>query len=420
MQSINGLAGDAARHDWFYYVNGIEAAAGAASTAVHRGDRIWWDLHDWSATDDDPRGRRLVPRAVRARRSAASGCRPRSSARPDVRRGLRRRWRRSSRPLGVPAASAAARHRLGHRLARGAGRHLARRCTAGRRGSLIAHGPARQRRLRAVHRPGGDSLQLLDPQRPSRPHARRRRRPDRRHRDKRLRRRPGSSPAPTRPACSAAAAALTPGALAQPLRAGRAGASRTSRCRCRGRSELPAAGQPAARRPRRRRLCLLPGARVRGAAARPPGRARRGRGRDRSAPGSPPAWGASCAARRCSRCPLALRDRAGQRARHARRADRDRAPRASCPCSGTPTSRSRRPSTARARPARGRADPVRRAVHGGRRPRRGAAAVPARLVPLGADRDARHAHGAGARPRRPPAGRRAALPARPAAVARWR
>jgi hypothetical protein len=54
VQSINGISGTASRRDWFYYVNGIEAKVGAASTAVHRGDRIWWDLHDWTATDDVP------------------------------------------------------------------------------------------------------------------------------------------------------------------------------------------------------------------------------------------------------------------------------------------------------------------------------------------------------------------------------
>ena len=54
VQSIDGIAGSASRRDWFYYVNGIEAKVGAASTAVHRGDRIWWDLHDWSATDSVP------------------------------------------------------------------------------------------------------------------------------------------------------------------------------------------------------------------------------------------------------------------------------------------------------------------------------------------------------------------------------
>jgi hypothetical protein len=54
VESIDGLSGSANRRDWFYYVNGIEASKGAAVTAVHRGDRIWWDLHDWSATDHVP------------------------------------------------------------------------------------------------------------------------------------------------------------------------------------------------------------------------------------------------------------------------------------------------------------------------------------------------------------------------------
>jgi hypothetical protein len=54
VQSIEGLSGNSAHHDWFYYVNGIEAARGAATTAVHRGDRIWWDLHDWRATESIP------------------------------------------------------------------------------------------------------------------------------------------------------------------------------------------------------------------------------------------------------------------------------------------------------------------------------------------------------------------------------
>lgn len=54
VQSINGHAGDAAHHDWFYYVNGVQAPAGAATTAVHKGDRIWWDLHDWQAAETIP------------------------------------------------------------------------------------------------------------------------------------------------------------------------------------------------------------------------------------------------------------------------------------------------------------------------------------------------------------------------------
>jgi hypothetical protein len=54
VESIEGLSGTADRRDWFYYVNGVEAPAGAAVTAVHHGDRIWWDLHDWSATESIP------------------------------------------------------------------------------------------------------------------------------------------------------------------------------------------------------------------------------------------------------------------------------------------------------------------------------------------------------------------------------
>ncbi|MGO9899383.1 MAG: DUF4430 domain-containing protein [Solirubrobacteraceae bacterium] len=54
VQSIDSFAGSSAHRDWFYYVNGIEAPSGAATTAVHRGDHIWWDLHDWSATDSIP------------------------------------------------------------------------------------------------------------------------------------------------------------------------------------------------------------------------------------------------------------------------------------------------------------------------------------------------------------------------------
>jgi Domain of unknown function (DUF4430) len=57
VQSIDGLdGGHSGGHpvDWFYYVNGVEASKGAASTKVHAGDHIWWDWHDWSATDDIP------------------------------------------------------------------------------------------------------------------------------------------------------------------------------------------------------------------------------------------------------------------------------------------------------------------------------------------------------------------------------
>ncbi len=37
------------RHDWFYYVNGIEADRSAAEKRLHDGDRVWWDYRDWTA-----------------------------------------------------------------------------------------------------------------------------------------------------------------------------------------------------------------------------------------------------------------------------------------------------------------------------------------------------------------------------------
>jgi hypothetical protein len=55
VQSIDGHAGGTRGGDpvdWFYYVNGVEASKGAADTSVRPGDHVWWDLHDWSQTDD--------------------------------------------------------------------------------------------------------------------------------------------------------------------------------------------------------------------------------------------------------------------------------------------------------------------------------------------------------------------------------
>jgi hypothetical protein len=57
VQSVDGLASQHAGGrpvDWFYYVNGIQAARGAADTRLHAGDRVWWDLHDWAVTESVP------------------------------------------------------------------------------------------------------------------------------------------------------------------------------------------------------------------------------------------------------------------------------------------------------------------------------------------------------------------------------
>lgn len=37
------------QHDWFYYVNGVEAGVGAGAKPLSKGDCVQWDYHDWSA-----------------------------------------------------------------------------------------------------------------------------------------------------------------------------------------------------------------------------------------------------------------------------------------------------------------------------------------------------------------------------------
>ena len=108
VQSVNGSSGSITggqSRDWFYYVNGVQAPQGAAATNVHPGDHIWWDLHDWSQTDNVPAvvgsfpepflngidGKRLPVRVECAAVSSAP-CRMVSSR---------------LRALGVPAALAA-------------------------------------------------------------------------------------------------------------------------------------------------------------------------------------------------------------------------------------------------------------------------------------------------------------------------
>lgn len=57
VQSIDGVEGGTRggrQTDWFFYVNGRKAPEGASGTEVHDGDRIWWDHHDWEASDGPP------------------------------------------------------------------------------------------------------------------------------------------------------------------------------------------------------------------------------------------------------------------------------------------------------------------------------------------------------------------------------
>jgi hypothetical protein len=57
VQSIDGTSGGTSGGKsvaWFYYVNGVQAAKGAAETNVHPGDHIWWDWHNWSQAESVP------------------------------------------------------------------------------------------------------------------------------------------------------------------------------------------------------------------------------------------------------------------------------------------------------------------------------------------------------------------------------
>ena len=57
VQAIDGLAGgreDGRPVDWFYYVNGVEADRGSTDMELHGGDRVWWDRHDWGASQRSP------------------------------------------------------------------------------------------------------------------------------------------------------------------------------------------------------------------------------------------------------------------------------------------------------------------------------------------------------------------------------
>jgi len=90
VQEIGGLAGGTQggrRVDWFYYVNGVEARKGAAATDVHAGDRVWWDRHDWGATQTVPAvvgsfpepfrsglGGRRLPTRIECAEAAGAAC----------------------------------------------------------------------------------------------------------------------------------------------------------------------------------------------------------------------------------------------------------------------------------------------------------------------------------------------------------
>ncbi len=151
VQSINRLSGSGGPggvgrpRDWFYYVNGVEADRGAASSKIHDGDRIWW-----TATTGAPRcasppwwARSRSRFAAAPAATAAGAARVRRGRGGGVRRGApppeRRRHRRAARRAGRerwaghPARARGAVERAALRL---------RRAPAGAR-------PGAQRRVRA-------------------------------------------------------------------------------------------------------------------------------------------------------------------------------------------------------------------------------------------------------------------------------
>ncbi|MGZ4250353.1 MAG: DUF4430 domain-containing protein [Solirubrobacteraceae bacterium] len=160
VQSIDGISGSASRRDWFYYVNGIQAKIGAANTAVHRGDRIWWDLHDWSATDSVPavvgsfpepfvhgsKGRRL-PTTLECAPDVPDACKQVAS---------------ELKAVGVPVATQFLGTGSGtDSLAVLVGTWPELQGTFA--GILIAHGPTASGVYARFNGAGGHSLQLLDP-----------------------------------------------------------------------------------------------------------------------------------------------------------------------------------------------------------------------------------------------------------------
>ena len=57
VKSIDGLEEserDGHPYDWFFWVNGVISPTGAAEVPLEGGEKIWWDIHDWSASEGSP------------------------------------------------------------------------------------------------------------------------------------------------------------------------------------------------------------------------------------------------------------------------------------------------------------------------------------------------------------------------------
>jgi hypothetical protein len=54
VESIDGHSGTSDHYDWFIYENGVQTKKGATELDVKTGDHLWFDLHDWQATQTIP------------------------------------------------------------------------------------------------------------------------------------------------------------------------------------------------------------------------------------------------------------------------------------------------------------------------------------------------------------------------------
>src|SRR6201992_2545339 len=41
-------------YDWFFWVNGVISPTGAAEVPLEGGEKIWWDIHNWAASEGSP------------------------------------------------------------------------------------------------------------------------------------------------------------------------------------------------------------------------------------------------------------------------------------------------------------------------------------------------------------------------------
>jgi hypothetical protein len=57
VKSIDGI-GESERgghpYDWFFFVNGVLSPTGAAEVKLSGGEKVWWDIHNWAASEGPP------------------------------------------------------------------------------------------------------------------------------------------------------------------------------------------------------------------------------------------------------------------------------------------------------------------------------------------------------------------------------